>query len=399
MPETPTTNMLLVKPTEGSDSGSWDAEVNDALDLIDAHDHSSGKGVTVKTAGLSINADLTFTTGGTANAAKDLKAVDFAPSAASGMTAYAGALFCNSDDSNNLYWRTTSGSNVKLTSGASLNVAAFVGGIGGDYSSVSALVDYTDGSDKYMLRQEVNTAVRQYAKLECADLKLFEYHAAGVTPVTPFGVTLKSPAALAADYSITMPGAAPGSTSLVQMSSAGVLTASNTVGNAVSMSSTLGVTGLITATAGLTAAANQHVTVSGTGDIKHGDRIKNISLFSGSGNMTPGTASIGATAGSQTWTADTTLRVGDRIKTLQFFFDPAGTSLISFQLNKRTIATGASSATTVASGSSSAGGAHQSVTVSSINYTLVTTEDCWLAIVSGQNADVFTTVVVTYDHP
>lgn len=37
------------------------------------------------------------------------------------------------------------------------------------------------------------------------------------------------------------------------------------------------VSGLITATAGLTAAANQHVTVSGTGRFKHGDLVKNIS--------------------------------------------------------------------------------------------------------------------------
>ncbi len=37
--------------------------------------------------------------------------------------------------------------------------------------------------------------------------------------------------------------------------------------------STVGVTGLITAGAGVTAAANQHFTVSGTGDYKHGDRV------------------------------------------------------------------------------------------------------------------------------
>lgn len=37
------------------------------------------------------------------------------------------------------------------------------------------------------------------------------------------------------------------------------------------------VSGLITASAGLTAAANQHVTVSGTGRFKHGDLVKSIS--------------------------------------------------------------------------------------------------------------------------
>lgn len=43
--------------------------------------------------------------------------------------------------------------------------------------------------------------------------------------------------------------------------------------------STVGVTGLITASSGVTAAANQHFTVSGTGDFKHGDRTLIIDGF------------------------------------------------------------------------------------------------------------------------
>lgn len=41
--------------------------------------------------------------------------------------------------------------------------------------------------------------------------------------------------------------------------------------------------GLITASAGLTAAANQHITVSGTGRFKHGNQVKNIAPQSGEG--------------------------------------------------------------------------------------------------------------------
>src|SRR5688572_8716259 len=132
MPEAATANMLLVKPTEGGDSGLWDFYINAMADLIDAHDHSTGKGVKVKTNGLDINADLTFTSSGTPYAVKDAKAVDFSPVAASTMAAYAGAFFVNSDDSNNLYFRTVAGSNVKVTNGAALNVGAFTGGFGGD---------------------------------------------------------------------------------------------------------------------------------------------------------------------------------------------------------------------------------------------------------------------------
>ena len=57
-----------------------------------------------------------------------------APSATTAVSGYASALFANSAD-NNLYWRNSGGTNVQLTAGNSLNVAGFVGGIGGDYAS------------------------------------------------------------------------------------------------------------------------------------------------------------------------------------------------------------------------------------------------------------------------
>src|SRR5262245_27351826 len=50
------------------------------------------------------------------------------------------------------------------------------------------------------------------------------------------------------------------------------ITGNTTVGG------TLGVTGLITATAGLTAGSNQHVTVSGTGQFKHGTVTESIPI-------------------------------------------------------------------------------------------------------------------------
>jgi len=49
--------------------------------------------------------------------------------------------------------------------------------------------------------------------------------------------------------------------------------------------------GLVTANAGVTAGANQHVTVSGTGEFKHGDRVKTMSgiaLKGGASWSTPG---------------------------------------------------------------------------------------------------------------
>ena len=54
-----TTNMNLTLPTVSITVGpEWATLLNAALTDIDAHDHTSGKGVKITPAGLNINADL-----------------------------------------------------------------------------------------------------------------------------------------------------------------------------------------------------------------------------------------------------------------------------------------------------------------------------------------------------
>ena len=53
--------MNLDLPTVSVTLGpEWATELNDALELVDAHDHTSGKGKKVPTAGIDINAHLNF---------------------------------------------------------------------------------------------------------------------------------------------------------------------------------------------------------------------------------------------------------------------------------------------------------------------------------------------------
>lgn len=258
-----TANMSLVMPDEDGSLDVWDTILNTLFGVVDAHDHTTGKGVQVPSAGINIDADIPAGT----NAITGLRAIDFTAVAAATVAGYAGAFFVNSADSE-LYYRTTSGSNVKITNGASLNVATFAGGIGGDYSAVSALLDYDDATDTYRFRQEVSSAVRQYGKISSADLKLFEYKAAGDPSVPSFGVTLQSPAALAASYTLTLPGALPGSTLLMQCSSAGVVTFSNTINSLVLNSNqtiTLAGTGRV-----ILASMNETVILEPTGTVTGG---------------------------------------------------------------------------------------------------------------------------------
>lgn len=295
----------LIYPTEDGDEDVWDTILNTTVfPVIGAHDHTTGKGVKVPTTGLNINADLAFGS----FSITGMKALGFTPVAASGITSYSSAFFVNSSDSNNLYFRNASGTNVKLTDGSTLNVS-IVGGIGGDYSSVSALLDYDDASDTYRFRQETSASVRQYAKISTADLIIREYDAAGDATVPTETITIKSPDALAAGYTVTLPTAVPVAQSMVQMSTAGVLTTSNTL------------------------AADQSVTVSGTGDHKHGEK-KWIVPFGAAAHATTGTLTFGSFASAFAWQLSASgvvvayvpgLRSGWRIKSVSFVYNSAGT--------------------------------------------------------------------------
>lgn len=393
MPQAATANMLLVQPSENGDSGVWDVLLTTLFALVDAHDHSAGKGVKVKPNGMTIDADLTMTSSGTAYTLKDAKGVDFTPQTAASMTAYAGCLFTRSDDANNLYFRNQAGALVRITNGSTLDTTTS-GGIGGDYASIPAELNFTDASKTYSFR---STAAGAWSRIQAGALRITEF---GTTESTY--VELACPAALGGNYTITFPTAAPGSTSIVQMSSAGVLTASNTVANAVSMSSTLGVTGLITATAGVAAAAGQHITVSGAGEYKHGDLTMNVSPHAGFG--TGGISNSGGTffvsGGSGTdWFLPVPLKVGDRVKSITWYYQRgAGTLTFSFRATTLSAGTDADVGTPP---TSAAGTTYTNITQSAINKTLVSTEGYYLRFIWSV-ADAGThlnSVQIVYDRP
>lgn len=211
----PTSNMNLTLPTDHGSSDIWDVVLDAVFGLIDSHDHTTGKGVPIPSAALKINADVTWAFGGTNYAIVNAKAYDLVPTTTASVASYSSALFSNSQDSNNLYYRNSGGTNVQITSGGTLNVS-IVGGIGGDYASVSALLSYEDSTKRYLLQQQGSP--RPWAGLATADIDLYQKAASIVNKVT-----LKSPNALGASYSLTMPGALPSATSSIVTTSAGQL--------------------------------------------------------------------------------------------------------------------------------------------------------------------------------
>lgn len=248
---TTTAYMLIVLPNVGASTDTWGTELNTALQaIIDPHDHTTGKGKQVPTAGIGINADLTLGN-------YRLTSVGGLSMQNRGALLSSGAceFFAFGGDA---YFRSAGGVNVKITNGGALNMTT-VGGIAGDYTSVAAEVAYVDAQDGYTFKQQTGGGVKQYAKMDSADLRLYEFKAHPTAGVPTNFVSIKSPAALAASYSVTMPAALPAATLPVQMSAGGVLTAG----------------GSIALTAG------DSITISGAGRYKRAGGTMCISLVGG----------------------------------------------------------------------------------------------------------------------
>jgi len=116
MAQTTTTTFInLTLPTPTVRLGpTWATDINAAFELVDSHDHTSGKGKQIPTAGLSIDDDLDFNN----NKLETVEAVKFqavlssptGSSFAAGISVFAG----------NLYYTNSSGIAVQITSGGSL---------------------------------------------------------------------------------------------------------------------------------------------------------------------------------------------------------------------------------------------------------------------------------------
>lgn len=375
-------NMSLELPELGGDSGSWDDILEAVFTILDAHSHVSGSGVPITPDAIDIDADLTFA----GHAATNVGKVAF--TAVTALASGSKSLFCSVSD-NELYWRTSGGTNVKLTSGSSLNVAAFVGGIGGDYSSVSALVAFDDANDRYTFKQNSATG---WARMASGEVRILE---TGTSESVYVGIA--APAALGASYTLTLATALPGSTAIAQVSSAGVLTYSNTI------------VSLITASAGLTAAADTHVTVSGTGEFKHGDKVLNWAAYNAV-NDSGGTSWSLDTSSPMEWRSTASgvcglvipFRTGDRVKTMNFALKGDGAADLVTTIYKQP-QTGAAATIIniggVATTTSNQAASYSTITIDLIDTTLSAGDTIFVTFSANASGLRIGTMTFTYDRP
>ncbi len=201
---TTTVSMGLVLPVVSETTGpEWASMLNAALDIVDSHDHSTGSGVRVGSAGLNINADLTFSD----YSITDLRFLGLYNAGSN--TSTSGQIFAYNGE---LYFKDYASNSVQITSGGTVssagsgNITGLDAPAAATFSSVTGTFGITKDSSKP-------------AKNAVADLKIYEYDNASANPVT-----LKSPASLASSYTWTLPTAAAASAiELVTVDSSGVM--------------------------------------------------------------------------------------------------------------------------------------------------------------------------------
>lgn len=115
-----TANLGLTESTVGVDSGADAASREQTnIDLIDLHDHTSGKGVRIPTGGLNINADLPFNN----NSLTEAESIQFESQASNVLVA--NTIFVKN---NELFYVDGSLNVVQLTSGGAVSVTTLASG-------------------------------------------------------------------------------------------------------------------------------------------------------------------------------------------------------------------------------------------------------------------------------
>ncbi len=193
-----------------------------------------------------------------------------------GVSTVPGTLYMAGDE---LFIETAAGA-VQITAAGAIDIAA-AGTIGGDYGGANpASVLYNDVAGEYRFFEDTNV----WADLAADDVTLKA--AAGQVRLTAKSDTASS-------YTLSMPTAVPVSTLAVQMSSAGILTASNSFASGVTVAGAVTSTSVVTDTVAATGAITSAVSITGA-DLKFtSQRLKYLPVSAGNSNPSTG-YSLGA---------------------------------------------------------------------------------------------------------
>lgn len=198
-------NMNMPVPTAGVESGpQWALDLNSCLSILDAHDHTPGYGTQISPSGMNISTDLPFLD----NNAISLRSARF--SSQSAVLALASDLDCLYVVADDLYYNDGAGNNVRITQSG--GVAGSPGSIANLSSPASA--SYVSVDSTFVWQSAANTpAVMDNASIIIRNLT-----------ANSFGLTLNAPAAMGANFSLTLPNL-PGSQKFMTLDAAGAMSA------------------------------------------------------------------------------------------------------------------------------------------------------------------------------
>lgn len=199
-----TPNMNLTLPVVSTTPGpAWANQINADLATIDEHNHTFGKGASIPTAALNIDADLPFN-GYNATLLNTSQYIDQAGVLPTG---FVGGIFVSGTD---LWFRDGAGNYIQITSFGSVNAGA--GSIGG-LPSGTASVSFSPLTGTYTFLQATGSA----GALDVGPITLRRTTAGanGVTLIPALGSTA---------WTLTLPSAPPAAQSVLSVSSGGVVT-------------------------------------------------------------------------------------------------------------------------------------------------------------------------------
>lgn len=287
----PTPNMNLTVPIVGITPGpDYANQVNGDFNILDSHDHSTGKGVPITPAGMQISSDLNFQN----NNATTLRTARFSSQTAPLSAAL--DLGCVYNVLGDLYYNDGSGTQIRITeSGA---VAGTPGSISNLVSPASA--GYNAVTDTFVWQSNTNVP----AHLDAGNLVMHNFSGTYANKLTLTAPTLSS------SYALTLP-TIPGQEQFLSIDTSGNILShwfvdNSTIqltSNQLSVKSGGITTTQISATAGITGGQIAQNTITGgaTGNIASAT----ITSF----NLAPGTfpgvfSSVGNGGGLVSGSAD-----------------------------------------------------------------------------------------------
>lgn len=239
-------NMGLIISSIGSDSGlAWEQNLNASEYTIDAHNHTSGNGVPVPSAGLNINAPLAFNN----QQATGLQAVTFTPQVS--LSTLYGIYSIGVD----LYYNDGNGNVIQITSGGTVNATS---------SGISSGTNTASFVSNVLI---VNSATNHPANIQVASVLL------GNNTTNSKYLTLSPPSAMGANIQETLP-AIPGTPGFMTMDASGNMGASTIpLANGITRSNLAAVGQQVSSSSGVyvssatsyTAITNLSVTITTSG--------------------------------------------------------------------------------------------------------------------------------------